>query len=80
MNHQWAIVCGSNVPTHYGLASVTTGQSWGRAMLALFTGTHTNKVDKKGRVSVPAPFRATLSKQGFEGAWAVPQFHWRPVY
>lgn len=43
-------------------------------MLALFTGTHTNKVDKKGRVSVPAPFRATLAAQGFEGAILFPSF------
>lgn len=43
-------------------------------MLALFTGTHTNKVDKKGRVSVPAPFRATLAAQGFEGAFLFPNF------
>jgi MraZ protein len=43
-------------------------------MLALFTGTHTNKVDKKGRVSVPAPFRATLAAQGFEGAFLFPSF------
>lgn len=28
--------------------------------MPLFTSTYTNKVDKKGRVSVPAPFRATL--------------------
>lgn len=28
--------------------------------MARFTGTYVNKVDKKGRVSVPAPFRATL--------------------
>jgi len=33
------------------------------AML-VFTGTHINKVDRKGRVSVPAPFRATLAKAG----------------
>lgn len=43
-------------------------------MLALFTGTHINKVDKKGRVSVPAPFRATLSGQGFAGAVVFPSF------
>lgn len=43
-------------------------------MLALFTGTHTNKVDRKGRVSVPAPFRATLAAQGFEGAILFPSF------
>ncbi len=29
-----------------------------------FTSTHTNKVDGKGRVSVPAPFRAVLEAQG----------------
>jgi MraZ protein len=32
--------------------------------MLVFTGTHINKVDGKGRVSVPAPFRATLSKAG----------------
>ncbi len=29
--------------------------------MALFLSTYTNKVDKKGRVSVPAPFRAALA-------------------
>lgn len=29
--------------------------------MALFTGTYENKVDKKGRVSLPAPFRDRLS-------------------
>lgn len=32
--------------------------------MARFTGTYVNKVDKKGRVSVPAPFRATLEALG----------------
>ncbi len=31
--------------------------------MALFLSTFTNKIDKKGRVSVPAPFRTTLGKQ-----------------
>jgi len=35
--------------------------------MALFLSTFINKVDKKGRVSVPAPFRAALSGQGFDG-------------
>jgi MraZ protein len=30
--------------------------------MALFVGTHVNKVDTKGRVSVPASFRAALAK------------------
>jgi len=33
----------------------------------MFMGTFTNKVDAKGRVSVPADFRAVLAAQGFEG-------------
>lgn len=35
--------------------------------MALFLSTVTNKVDKKGRVSVPAPFRAALDGQDFQG-------------
>ena len=37
------------------------------ANVALFLSTHINKVDKKGRVSVPASFRATLAGEGFQG-------------
>lgn len=32
-----------------------------------FLSTHVNKVDRKGRVSVPAPFRATLALTGAAG-------------
>jgi MraZ protein len=32
--------------------------------MARFTGTYVNKVDKKGRVSVPASFRTTLEAMG----------------
>lgn len=35
--------------------------------MALFLSTYENKVDKKGRVSVPAPFRAALAGQAFQG-------------
>ncbi|HPD82949.1 MAG: division/cell wall cluster transcriptional repressor MraZ [Alphaproteobacteria bacterium] len=35
--------------------------------MALFLSTHINKIDKKGRVSVPAPFRAELSEESFKG-------------
>ncbi len=36
----------------------------------MFLSTYTNKLDRKGRVSVPAAFRTTLSKQGFDGVVA----------
>ena len=35
--------------------------------MGLFLGTHINKVDKKGRVSVPSQFRLALADQGFSG-------------
>lgn len=42
--------------------------------MALFLSTYTNKVDKKGRVSVPANFRAALSKQEYQGIVAYNSF------
>ena len=35
--------------------------------VALFLSTFVNKIDRKGRVSVPAPFRAALAGQSFHG-------------
>lgn len=35
--------------------------------MALFLSTYTNKIDKKGRVSVPSQFRAELADQSFQG-------------
>ena len=35
--------------------------------MALFLSTYTNKVDRKGRVSVPASFRTALSGETFQG-------------
>jgi MraZ protein len=42
--------------------------------LALFLSTFVNKVDRKGRVSVPATFRAALSGQSFSGIVAFRSF------
>lgn len=44
--------------------------------MALFLSTFVNKVDKKGRVSVPATFRAALSQSqaGFQGIVAFRSF------
>ncbi len=35
--------------------------------MAMFLSTYVNKVDRKGRVSVPASFRAALAGDGFNG-------------
>lgn len=42
--------------------------------MALFLSTFVNKLDKKGRVSVPAQFRAALAGQEFNGIIAYPSF------
>lgn len=42
--------------------------------MALFLSTFLNKVDRKGRVSVPASFRNALSGQSFDGIVAFPSF------
>ena len=51
--------------------------------MALLVGRHVNKIDKKGRVSVPKPFRAALSRaqsqpqagtDAFSGLYAFPSF------
>lgn len=38
----------------------------------MFVGTHENKVDQKGRVSVPAAFRAVLAALPFQGIVVFP--------
>lgn len=35
--------------------------------MALFLSTFVNKIDKKGRISVPATFRAALAHESFQG-------------
>jgi MraZ protein len=42
--------------------------------MALFIDTFVNKIDRKGRVSVPATFRAALATQEFQGIVAFPSF------
>jgi MraZ protein len=43
-------------------------------VVALFLSTFVNKVDRKGRVSVPASFRAALAGQNFAGIVAFRSF------
>lgn len=47
--------------------------------MALFLSTTTNKVDAKGRVSVPAAFRAALAGQTFHGIIALPSFKYAAI-
>ncbi len=37
-----------------------------------FVSTFTNRLDSKGRVSIPAPFRSVLMRDGFEGLYCCP--------
>jgi MraZ protein len=42
--------------------------------MKLFLSTIANKIDRKGRVSVPASFRAVLEAESFQGIIAYPSF------
>ncbi|MGH6932479.1 MAG: division/cell wall cluster transcriptional repressor MraZ [Dongiaceae bacterium] len=47
--------------------------------MALFFDTFLNKVDAKGRVSVPATFRAALNGQSFHGILALPSLKYSAI-
>ena len=46
----------------------------GLSIMALFLSTVVNKIDNKGRVSIPAPFRSGLADQSFFGIVAFPSY------
>jgi MraZ protein len=56
-----SVACISNRLPPVSEASCKKG---GRVRMAQFLGTHQNRLDAKGRVSIPAPFRAVLKAQG----------------
>ena len=47
--------------------------------MALFVGRHKNKVDGKGRVSVPKPFRAAFAGDAFGGVYVYPLFKFQAL-
>lgn len=44
-------------------------------MLDRFVSNFTNRLDAKGRVSIPASFRSVLAKDGFEGLYVHPSLY-----
>ena len=46
-----------------------------RNLWFMFLSTYENKLDKKGRVSVPASFRSYLSNLGYNGIICYPSFN-----
>ena len=42
--------------------------------LKIFISSAVNKIDSKGRVSIPAPFRSVLEFQGYPGVYLFPSF------
>lgn len=43
--------------------------------MAGFVSHFTNRLDAKGRVSIPAPFRAVLARDGYEGLYCIASPH-----
>ena len=44
-----------------------------------FVSNHTNKIDGKGRVSIPAGFRSVLAKDGYDGLYCYPSLDMNAV-
>src|SRR5580658_8107194 len=57
----------------------TAPMAKGGAGVALFISTFVNKVDRKGRVSVPAQFRAAVSDLSFNGIVLFPSINSRAL-
>ena len=47
--------------------------------MALFLDTFINKIDKKGRISIPAPYRSALATMSFQGIVALPSFNHQAI-
>src|SRR6266480_5721448 len=45
-----------------------------RHVMDRFVSNYTLRLDAKGRVSIPAPFRAVLARDGFDGLYCYPAF------
>ena len=57
-----------------GPASTADFRNANAQSMALFIDTFINKIDRKGRISVPATYRAALAGQVFQGIVAFPSF------
>lgn len=57
----------------------SVGRPSGGFRVTSFLSTFVNKVDRKGRVSVPAPFRAALAGETFQGIIAYPSLADRAI-
>ena len=44
-----------------------------------FVSTYRNRIDAKGRVSVPAPFRAVIAQGGFDGVFCYPSLEAKAI-
>jgi transcriptional regulator MraZ len=77
----WASVCrtGGTLAALVGRPLPSArGESVG-GKVELFLSTYVNKVDRKGRVSVPATFRASLGGQRFAGIVVFPSFIYKAL-
>ena len=47
--------------------------------MTLLVGRHVNKIDKKGRISVPKPFRDAFVGEGFSGVYVYPSIRFQAI-
>src|SRR3954468_7411464 len=61
-------------PRHRDGGVAGGGRFWGQSAgpMNRFVSNFASRLDAKGRVSIPAPFRAVLARDGFEGLYVHP--------
>ena len=59
-------------PAPQALATVPASARVREGEMDQFVSTFTNRIDTKGRVSVPASFRTVLAKDGLDGIYCYP--------
>ena len=50
-----------------------------REFICMFLSSHENKIDRKGRVSVPASFRSYITNLGYNGFICYPSFNYSAI-
>jgi MraZ protein len=72
LTHGWWLPRGGKAAALTGRSLPVSPRASVGGKVGLFLSTYVNKVDRKGRVSVPATFRAALANQNFPGIVAFP--------
>jgi MraZ protein len=83
VSHQSPLLAGLRVDLRHDLHQALQGVDGAGGIggaVALFIDTFVNRIDRKGRVSVPAAYRAALAGEAFQGIVAFRSFKYAAIH